>query len=429
MSNTAKDFKNLSSDISSNISQNNNNVYNQDAYNQDVYNQDAEAQSVLFGKNVSSIISCLEKAVDNNVFPGAVISIVKNYNKEDQFHFIKACGYRLTEEDEWTDKNSAVNETTVYDLGELTLLFCTASLVMKLIKQEKCSVDDLVSRYLQGFSVNGKSLISIKNLLTSQSGLMSSYPFYEEISKNSQGSRIGMLASRGAKEYVLNKIVRSNLKTQPNTKVYYSEVANILLGFIVEVLSGNTLDKAFYKEIAEPLNLTSSGFVDLALLRLKKLSPVLSLIAPTERCDWREKTLCGEVQNDNAWAMGGVAGNAGLFSNVQDVTIFAIEILKALRGESDVFDEHITKEFLGYETEQAPYLWERASKENMMLSCGFSSSAVGINSFTGCSLWIDPKKDLIVALLANRVHPLRSNKKIVPYRVQIFSEAIRLAES
>ena len=381
------------------------------------------------GKDPSKLVSCLNKAVDAGAFPGAVISIIKNDGQENEFNFIKASGNRLIEEDANTDSNSIVTQDTIYDLGELTLIFCTATLFMLYVKQEKCQVDDLVSRYLQGFSVNGKSLISIKNLLTSQSGLIASYPFYEEIAKNSEGSRIGMLASRGAKEYVLNKIIRSNLKTTPNTKTYHSEVANLLLGFLIEVLSGNSLDKAFMREVANPLSLTNTGFIDLSLLRLKKLSPVVNMIAPTENCDWRGKILCGEVQNDNAWAIGGIAGNAGLFSNVNDVTTFGIEILRALRGESEIFDESVTKEFIGLETDHAPYLWERASKENLMLSCGFSSSAVGLNSFTGCSVWIDPDKDLVITLLSNKVHPSRSNKKIVPYRMKIFTEALRLAES
>ena len=380
-------------------------------------------------KDPSKLVACLNKAVDAGAFPGAVIAISKNYGREDEVNFIKATGNRLIEEDEFTDSNTPVTQDTIYDLGELTLVFCTASLFMLYVQQEKCSVDDLVSRYLQGFSVNGKSLVSIKNLLTSKSGLIASYPFFEEIAKNSEGSRIGMLASRGAKEYVLNKIVRSNLKTMPNTKTYHSEVANLLLGFLIEVLSGNSLDKAFSREIANPLRLVNTGFIDLALLRLKKLSPVINLIAPTENCDWRGKILCGEVQNDNAWAMGGISGNAGLFSNIDDVTTFGIEILKAFRGESEIFDEYVTKEFLGYETNESPYLWERASKENLMQSAGFSDSAVGLNSFTGCSLWIDPKKDLVITLLSNRIHPSRTNKKIVPYRTQIFTEALRLAES
>ena len=122
------------------------------------------------GKDPSKLVSCLNKAVDAGAFPGAVISIIKNDGQENEFNFIKASGNRLIEEDANTDSNSIVTQDTIYDLGELTLIFCTATLFMLYVKQEKCQVDDLVSRYLQGFSVNGKSLISIKNLLTSQSG-------------------------------------------------------------------------------------------------------------------------------------------------------------------------------------------------------------------------------------------------------------------
>ncbi len=372
------------------------------------------------------LLEVFNKALQGGAFPGAVIGINKG---DSDFYFCKAFGHRLSQESENTSQNSDMREDTIFDLGEITILFCTASLLMRLIKDEKCAVNDLVSRYIQGFSVNGKSLISIKNLLTSQSGLIATYPFYEEIYKNSLGSRIGMLASRGAKEYVLNSIVRSNLKTSPDGKAYYSEIAMIILGLLIEVLNGSSLDKIFFKEIARSMDLVGTGFVDLSLLRSKKISPVMEAIAPTENCDWRGKILCGEVQNDNAWAMGGIAGNAGLFSCAGDVLKFSQEILKALKGKSFIFDEKITKEFLGVEEGTPTYLWERANKENGMINCGFSKWAVGINSFTGCSLWIDPEKDLSIVLLSNRIHPSRLNKKITSYRPQIITEALRLAES
>ncbi len=373
----------------------------------------------------NNLVLSLRKALDANAFPGAVIFVEKNLGKSQ---FIHALGNRSLGGSDST-LNVPMHEDMIFDLGEITTLFCTASILMILIKEGKCSPNDLVSRFLQGFSVNGKSPISIKNILTSQSGLISSYPFYEEIYKNSHSNRIGMLASRGAKEYVLNYIVRSNLKCTPNTKTYYSEVAIILLGFLVEAICGNTLDKVFLRKVADPLGLCNTGFIDLALLKSKKLSPNLEYIAPTENCDWRGKTLCAEVENDNAWAIGGIAGNAGLFSCAREVNLFAREILKALKGKSNLFDKHITSEFLGVFENLPPYLWERPNKENGMLNIGFSKFAVGINSFTGCSLWIDPEKEISVTLLTNRTHPSKTNKKISTYRPQIFQEALKLAES
>ncbi len=385
-----------------------------------------ESKENISKKDTIKFLEVLDKALHAGAFPGCVVGIE---NKKSNFYFCKAFGNRLSQESENTSQNSSMKEDTIFDLGEITSIFCTASILIRLVMEEKCSIDDLISRYIQGFSVNGKSLISIRNLLTSQSGLVATYPFYEEVLQNSLGTRIGMLASRGAKEYVLNSIVRSNLKTQPNGKVYHSEVAIILLGFLIEVLTGSSLDKAFFKEIANPLNLTSTGFIDLSLLRSKKLSPITESIAPTENCEWRKKILCGEVQNDNAWAMGGIAGNSGLFSCMKDIFIFSNEILKAINDESLIFDKSVTKEFLGIDTENSPYIWEKATKENGMINCGFSNQAIGINSLTGCSLWIDPEKDLSIVLLSNRIHPSRLNKKITSYRPQIFTEALRLAES
>ena len=96
----------------------------------------------------------------------------------------------------------------------------------------------------------------------------------------------------------------------------------MILGEAIEVLTGNTLDRFCQDKIFKPLGLRATGFVDLTQLRTRRLHPVEEMIAPTENCPWRKKILCGEVHDDNAYAMGGVAGHAGLFSSARDVHQF-----------------------------------------------------------------------------------------------------------
>jgi serine-type D-Ala-D-Ala carboxypeptidase len=268
----------------------------------------------------------LRQAVEAEVFPGAVLQV----QSRGEMHFSEAQGFRTYPEG---DSNpSPIRPDTVYDVAGLTGSIVTATLIMKLIENGKLNLKDRVSRYVQAFGVNGKSVITIQDLLGHVSGLSSSAPYYEELIRLSATSRMGVLTSRGAKEYVYNVINRSQLKYPPATKQLYSEIGLIVLGNVIEILTGMTLDKAATRMIFQPLNMKGSSFIDLSLVKRKGISPVLDLIAPTEDCPVRKRVLCGEVNDENAWAMGGVSGHSGLFSMANDISIFAAELLRCYAG-------------------------------------------------------------------------------------------------
>lgn len=361
----------------------------------------------------------IEGAVGNGVFPGAVLLV----GKDGKVEFEKSYGARTYA----SFKNEAVlpiSTTTVFDIAAISAVFVTTTLMMKLVEEGKVSLTDRVARYIHGFGVFGKSAVTIGQLLSHCSGLSAWHPYFEELIRENAGSRMGILTSRGAREYILNSINRSQLKYEPGTKQLYSEIGPILLGELVEVLTGYPLEKAAYKYIFQPLGLKSTSYIDLALMKRKGLQPITDLIAPTEECLWRKRVICGEVHDDNAWAMGGIAGHSGVFTTASDLHLFASELSKAYWGQSKFLNSEVVGKFWLGDTEHGNdgwrYGWDAPSKENNMHLVDFGAQAVGINGFTGCSLWLVPERGLDIILLTNRIYPSRSNKKITSCRPQIY---------
>lgn len=358
-----------------------------------------------------------EKAVQDGVFPGAVILAARGGNVV--YH--RSFGFKSMRSAKTTEP-APMELDTVFDLASLTALVVTATLMMKLYESGKIKLSDRVSRYIQAFAVLGKSSITIEQLLSHSSGLPAWVPFFEELLEAQAGERRGIITSRGAKDYILNAINRMELKYAPGSKQVYSDIGLILLGVLIEVLTGLSLEKAAQRLIFQPLGLKSTSYIDLSMIKRRGIHPVRDLIAPTEECPWRKRVLCGEVHDDNAWVMGGIAGHSGLFSNAGDLHIFCAEMLRAWRGDSSLLKQETLRVFWtpGFKFEEG-YLcgWDRPSKENGMIESGLSPQAVGQNGFTGCSLWLEPQEGLEIILLSNRVHPTRNNKKIFSFRPEI----------
>ncbi|MCB0335041.1 MAG: serine hydrolase [Bdellovibrionales bacterium] len=367
--------------------------------------------------------SLLNSAIQDGVFPGCVLVV----GVGGHVVFKSNLGSRAFGTNEEEESHGLMTADTVFDVAALTQPLVTSLLIMRLIETGKLQLNDNVTRYVQGFGVFKKSSITIRQLLSHSSGLASGHPFYEELTKANAGAHIGIMNSRGAKDFVFNSIVRSQLKYQPDGKQVFSDLGFIMLGKIVETLTGLNLAKASQRFIFQPLGLKSSSYIDLSLLKQRGLAPVTEIIAPTEECPWRKRLLCGEVHDDNAWAMGGVAGHSGLFSSAEDLHTIARELLSVYYGQSDFISRSLLRLFWspvpeldGVSTSAQWRLgWDSPSKENGMLESGLSPKAIGANGFTGCSLWIEPEKGIDVVLMSNRVNPSRNNKKIQSFRPQL----------
>src|SRR5207249_10797637 len=167
-----------------------------------------------------------------------------------------------------------------------------------------------VTRVFPNFVGHGKTYVTFRHLLAHGSGLAAWRPYFREIARRDREGRLNCLASRGAKEFVYERIHRERAEYETGTQSLYSDLGFMLLGQLIELVTRGPLDRFCRERIFRPLGLRATGFVDLTELRARQLTPVTERIAATERCPWRLKVLCGEVPADNASAMGGVAGHA-----------------------------------------------------------------------------------------------------------------------
>ena len=275
----------------------------------------------------------------------------------------------------------------------------------------------------------GKQLTTFRQLLNHTSGLPAWKPYFEEIMQQEKGGRINFMASRAAKNWVYQEIHREKPIAAPGSQALYSDLGYILLGEVVEALTGNTLDRFCHDRIFKPLQLRATGFVDLTQLRTHRIQPVESLIAPTEDCPWRKKILCGEVHDDNAYAMGGVAGHAGLFASARDVHAFLLRMNRCLYGNDDFLPRDLLQEF--FKPRESPGRgfalgWDTPSAERSASGRLFSTRSIGHLGYTGCSFWWDLEKNCHVILLTNRVHPTRKNEKIKEFRPLIHDQIMQV---
>ena len=375
----------------------------------------SRAQARWSNSEFSPVVECIDQAIREGATPGAVLLVAQG----GSVLLHEAFGARTPRSAKYPDPQP-MNVDTVFDIAAVTGSVITTTLAMKLVEAGMFSLGDKVCRYAQSFGVLGKSGITLGQLLNQSSSLPAWLPFFEELLKENAGARRGIITSRGAREYVFQAINRLQVKsTAIGTRQVYSDLGMMLMGQLVEQLTGVGLEKAAHRLIFQPLGMKSTSFVDLSMIKRRGIHPVTDLIAPTEDCPWRERLLCGEVHDDNAWAMGGIAGHSGIFSTAHDLHLVCRELLRSVRGESEFLEAPIVREFwkgAGDYAEGWRYGWDSPSRENGMIEIGFSNHAVGHNGFTGCSVWLDPAQDLEVILLSNRVCPSRNNKKFLPVR-------------
>lgn len=367
------------------------------------------------------IAKSFDEAVADGVFPGAVVLV----GKDDDVVYEQAFGSRSL-----LPNKTPMRVDTIFDLASLTKPLATAVAIMLLIRERKLRLDDQLTRVIPMYGVLGKSLTTFRHLLNHSAGLPAWKAFFEDIVKNEKSGRINFIASRAAKNYVYEQIHREKSVTPPGSQSLYSDLGFIILAEAVEVLTGNTFDRFCQERIFKPLGLHSTGFVDLTQLRTRRLQPVEEVIAPTENCPWRKKILCGEVHDDNAYAMGGVAGHAGLFSSAHEVHAFLVRMSRCLHGKDSFLPQAVVQEFLtrGSSPNDSNFAlgWDTPTAGKSAAGSFFSPRSVGHLGFTGCSIWWDLEKNCHVVLLTNRVHPSRKNDKIKDFRPHIHDQIMKV---
>ena len=194
----------------------------------------------------------------------------------------------------------------------------------------------------------------------------------------------------------------------------------MVLSWIIETIACMRLDRFVSREIYSPLEIDDLFFIDLDL-KNAKLNKYRQKIVATQKCPWRKKLLVGEVDDENAWAVGGIEGHAGLFGDAGSIYKLCCEILNALVNKpTKVLAPDVIQAFVQKKNQNDMVAgFDTPSKKNSSSGRFFSSSSVGHLGFTGTSFWIDPEISLIIIFLTNRVHPLRANEGIKKFRSQI----------
>ena len=362
----------------------------------------------------SEVERAFNDAVEQQVIPGATLVVRRGADVA----FEGAFGFRSIE-----PNRTPAKIETVYDLSSLSKALATTVAVMILARDSKFRLDDRVTRFFPNFGVHGKTTITFRELLAHCSGLAAWRPFYQRIADIESSGRVNFMASRGAKEFAYEEIHREKPDAKPRTKTIYSDLGFIVLGETIEKIAGMSLNRFCREKILRPLGLRATDYIDISLVRSRRLEPVADMFAPTGFCPSRKRLLVGEVDDENAFAMGGVAGHAGLFAPVREIDRLARELIACYAGRSDFVPQKIIREFWTRDTTVPGSTWalgwDMPSPENSSSGHRFSPAAVGHLGFTGTSIWIEPDSEVAISMLTNRVHPRRDNEKIREFRPRI----------
>ena len=347
-----------------------------------------QASSIIRETQISAMLADRITAGD---FPSAVYLI----SEKSKPVFADALGHAVIDPYRIT---ASLN--TIYDLASLTKPLVTGMLCAQLVEKGELTLDSAVAHYLPEFERTDRQMITVRELLTHTSGLPAWRPLY--------------VLAENRRERALGVIANEALEYKPGTRVVYSDLGFIVLGFLLERLTGTDLSKLALSEIIEPLQLQHTFF-----------NPEMALQTGIAACEtgngfereaaltlgakhyaaWREQVIWGEVHDGNAYFLGGVAGHAGLFSTANETLRLATQFLsqqsELLNADSctELFTRNMTK---GLE-EARSISWQLAQSPE---SAGSSlpADSFGHSGFTGTSCWVDPHHQRVFILLTNRTH-------------------------
>jgi CubicO group peptidase (beta-lactamase class C family) len=366
--------------------------------------------------NFKSVDEMAARAIVEGVFPGAAYAV----GHKGKVVHRKAQGRHT-----YCPESLPTNEDTVWDLASVSKVIGTTTGAMWLFDHGKLDFDQPIAEILPEFGQNDKSKITIRNLLTHDSGLVAFRGYH--------------LTSKTPEE-VIGKIFAEKLAFPIGSKMVYSDLGMITFGKVVEALSGREFTAFLNEAVFQPLGMGTTLYDPVNQIRQR--------CAPTEDIPaWRTNLrklrgrdteevrrielqpngssyIKGEVHDPNAMVLGGIAGHAGLFSVLDDLCNYMAMILE--KGKSLIKKETVelftrrqssaSSRGLGWDTNDG----HRASAGSL-----FSEKSFGHTGYTGTSIWGDPEDDSFVVLLTNRVHPTSENGKLIPWRAKFHDEVYR----
>lgn len=333
----------------------------------------------------------MNAGIEQGVFPGGVVLV--RHRAEVVLH--EAYGHSVTHRDAHTTASAqvATRVETIYDLASITKLF-TVTGVMQLVDEDKVQLDGTLATYLPEFAVNGKADITVRQLLAHVAGLPN-FRLWEATTRESH----------------TDCIMAVTPDFQPGTALQYSDTNFLVLGKLIEAIDRSPLDHAIATRILNPLGLEQTGYGPLDVT-------TTDIAATEDESDVGRGMVRGEVHDENAWFLGGVAGHAGLFGTAQDLSIFGqahlnggayagVELLNSRTVTEMTRNQigHLGDRGLGWQLNASYYMGGLAS-----------SQTYGHTGFTGTWIVIDPRRGLVLVLLTNRVHPTRHGPDVNPVR-------------
>ena len=344
-------------------------------------------------------------------FPGAVLLVIKDGK------IIKntAYGYKLKyDKDTLLNKFEPMDTDTMFDLASNTKMFATNLAIQKLVTEKKISINDLVSKYIPGFTGDTRENIKIKDLLTHSAGFADSIKFY--LPDNPYGEEFYSID----RAKTLKLLEKAPLEYPTGTKTIYSDTDYMILGYIIENITGVKLDEYVEKNIYKPLGLTHTVFNPLQKGFSKEDCAATETMGNTRGGSRvfpsvRTYTLQGEVHDEKAfYSMAGVSGHAGLFSTTEDMAVLCQTILnQGGYGNVQIADKDVLDQFTKPSDNDITFGlgWNRAGNTDKVWQFGpyASNTAIGHTGWTGTLTQIDPEHDMAIVLLTNKKHSVCDN--------------------
>jgi len=384
------------------------------------------------------ILKLLEEGVAEGVFPGAVLLVAQ----AGQVVFLHAAGYRRL-----IPAKTPMGTKTIFDLASLTKPLATTLAVMKLVDDGRLGLDDPLGVVLKGESLGEKAGLTCRLLLCHAAGLPDWNPLYLRLVDHPPTQR---------KRVVRAWIIEEPFAYSPGEGTLYSDLGFMILEWVIEEMAGKRLAEYVGETFYRPLGLKRTFFsknpprppfakggdertggreaLDSHFRRNNDDGGLgdpsfgkgfrVEEFAATEECPWRKKVIQGDVGDENAYALGGYSGHAGLFSTAEEVHVIVNLLREHYLGKrSDFLRPGTVREFFRrqgiVEASDWALGWDTRALQGSSAGRHFSRGSVGHTGFTGTSIWMDLEKDVVAVLLTNRVHPTRNNDRIKVFRPRI----------
>ena len=349
-----------------------------------------------------SIDQAVRAGIARGVFPGAVVVV----GTRDSI--LLATGYGHFS---WSARSAVPDpDSTLYDLASLTKVVATTPAIMLLVQRGEVQLDRPVQDYLPDFQGQGKERVTVRNLLSHTSGLRADIPLYKDAKDPAAARRL---------------VMAEPLRWPPGRRVVYSDLNAMLLGWIVEAVSGEPLDRFTREQVFGPAGMTQTRYLPPRAL-WRRTAPVST---------WHGTPVMGHVFDQNAAKLGGVSGHAGLYSTGMDLARYAQIWLRGGRTVQcrPVLQPDLVSLFARRAAGDRALGWEmRDTTGSDNAGTLMSATTYGHTGYTGTSLWIDPQRGLFVVLLTNRVNAPRARRPITQLkriRGLVADAAVRLLDA